>query len=70
MPKTKLTVDMVNERVAQISRKVKDPEDAHSAEDGLYLEVLRAIAGMRGPAARLAKAALATTKIRFPRWCA
>ncbi len=47
-----------------------DDEVAHAAEDNLRERVLRAIALTSGNAAALAKAALATSSVRFSRWCA
>lgn len=47
-----------------------DDELAHSMEDALWEDVLRAIADGAPNAAELAKAALATKELDFARWCA
>ena len=48
-----------------------DPEAAHSREDDLYESVLRAIAdGLATDPVAMAKEALKTKDIEFPRWCA
>lgn len=47
-----------------------DPESAHSHEDSLHQDVLQAIADGCPEPERLARAALRTLKMKFPRWCA
>lgn len=65
-----MTVADVQERVEEIEAVTDDPEDAHIKEDLLWEEVLEAIAsGVGDPPADLARVALATREIRFPRWC-
>lgn len=66
-----LTVQEVVERVSEIAREGEsDPERAHADEDGLYGDVLLAIAeGAENPV-ELAKAALAAGNLDFPRWFA
>ena len=64
-----LTVDEVREWVFRIEEMVFDPEEAHEAEDSLWCRVLMEIAdsGTAHPR-ELAKAALKTKQISFPRW--
>lgn len=66
-----MTLDDVKKRVADIAAMAGDAEVAHSAEDGLYLELLEAIADSKcedpqGCAAEAVK----TQAIDFERWCA
>jgi hypothetical protein len=68
-----LTVQMIREQVKAIRAFARDHEAAHGMEDILYCDVLRTIAGgtvMGDEACQLAKAALATRRIKFERWCA
>lgn len=65
-----MTVDEVLARVASIYSVRHDYEAAHSSEDGLHQDVLRAIAAMGGEAGALAEAALKTCDLDFARWCA
>ena len=67
MEKFTLTLEEVKSRVRKISAVQKDYETAHSYEDELYCDVLRhhARAGCE-----LAKAALKTQELTFPRYCA
>lgn len=65
----------IERRIKEIQRVAKsDPESAHAMEYDLWQEVLERIAsGARctgGSAAMLAKAALMSLKIEFPRWYA
>ena len=65
-----MTVDEVITRVNEIAACAGDDEGAHSMEDKLRADVLRAIvAGADRPEA-LAAAALQTDVIEFARWCA
>lgn len=67
------TVEDIEARVAEIKAVDYDDERAHGMEDDLRHDVLRRIAAgdMSGSAcARLAKAALKTTRISFARHCA
>ena len=66
-----MTPKRVRERVKWIDSVRGDDEAAHSAEDALYAEVLRAIAdGTAEDAQACAKEALKTQHIGFARWCA
>lgn len=47
-----------------------DAESAHDLEDKLFVDVLTEIAKGEGDAAELAKAALRSRELEFPRWCA
>lgn len=59
----------VRARVADIARMAGDDEAAHSAEDTLWGEVLRAIAdGNTDDPQGIAKEALRTADISFARW--
>jgi hypothetical protein len=66
-----MTAATVRERLAKIRQLAVDPEAAHSAEDDLYTDLLRAIAnGKCEDPAKCAKLALTSRKLRFDRWCA
>ena len=65
-----MTVEEVRRIVAQIADLDCDAESAHGAEDDLHEAVLQAIADGADNAAELAREALETRKIEFPRWCA
>lgn len=65
-----MTVQDVLQRVKDIAAKADDDEVAHSDEDDLHQDVLRAISDGAEDAAGLAKAALKTKQISFARWCA
>lgn len=61
----------VEERLQRIRKVVWDDELAHSLEDELYLEVLRAIAsGMCDDPKACAAKAIETQVFAFGRWCA
>jgi hypothetical protein len=61
----------VVERVALIRQAQDDDEMAHSMEDALYEDILRAIAaGTAENVAEMAKEALKTKDVAFARWCA
>jgi len=61
----------VRDRVARIADIASDDAKAHSNEDDLYIDVLKAIANHKGGnPARLAQEALKTQSIEFSRWCA
>jgi len=64
-----MTKNEVKKRVKDIKDSADDYESAHSMEDDLYQDVLNAIAEGAEDAAVLAKEALKTTKINFPRYC-
>jgi hypothetical protein len=61
----------VDARVAKIAAMKGDSEAAHCEEDGLYRDVLRAIANgeVRRPAG-LAAAALKASELKYDRWYA
>ncbi len=60
----------VSALVRVVKRLSKDPEVAHSLEDELYLDVLRAIAERRcEDPAKLARLALGTQDLAFARGC-
>lgn len=66
-----MTVDDVKEMVANIAILAGDAEAAHSAEDDLHQDVLRAIAnGDCDDPKSCAAEALKTLDIKFERWCA
>ena len=66
-----MTLDEVVERVKAISERADDAEVAHSMEDGLYRDVLAAISAFDCEDPVLcARAALRSTELNFPRWCA
>lgn len=66
-----MTIDDVQARIEAIRNLEGDPEAQHSMQDNLHCDVLEAIAsGECADPAALAKAALETLSIKFPRWCA
>lgn len=67
-----LSVDEVEAEVERIGTMSRDYEAAHGAEDSLYEDVLKAIAKgcNQFHAQKLAKAALKTKKLSFPRYTA
>jgi hypothetical protein len=66
-----MTPEDVKRRVEKIRNSKGDDELAHSLEDELHADVLRAIAASTAhPADLCAKAALETLDIPFARWCA
>jgi len=60
----------IMERVVDIKRIAGDDERAHSEEDKLHQDVLRAIADGAPNSSLLARAALETCDLDFARWCA
>jgi len=67
-----MTPKQVRSRVNRISESQGDPETAHSLEDKLYEDVLRAVAhdNITIPEAReLCHEALRTKTLTFPRYC-
>lgn len=69
----RIDVAWVRAKVREIEKYAQkgDPEAAHSEEDDLYEEVLKAIAEKRCISPRrCAEAALSTKLSDFPRWCA
>lgn len=65
-----MNIEQIKEQIKLIKGVAGDPEAAHSYEDALYEQVLQTIAKGAKNAPELAKEALKTTKIKFPRWCA
>jgi hypothetical protein len=65
-----MEVKDVEGRVAAIREVAADWEAAHSWEDQLWLDVLRAIADGAPNPKELARAAVATASIPFARYCA
>ncbi len=65
-----MTPSMVRDRVEQIRLKAGDDEAAHSMEDSLRDDVLKAIAYGAPEPESLAYEALKTSEIEFARWCA
>jgi hypothetical protein len=70
MKTIEMDVKGVEKRVREIRRIKKDYEAAHAREDDLYEDVLRTIAEGAENAQGLARAALKTKKIDFPRYTA
>ncbi len=66
-----ITPDDVRESVKALSAVIqRDPGAAHSQEDALHLEVLKAISEDRCRQPRVCAALAASTEdIEFPRWC-
>jgi len=66
-----MTPETIQQAVDYIRAVQDDPEEAHNAEDHLYVSVLSAIAeGLLDDPAKCARLALSAGDIRFPRWCA
>lgn len=66
-----MTVDDVKKRLALIRVEAEtDDETAHAAQDGLYTDVLQAIADGAEDASGLAREALRVREIEFSRWYA
>ena len=68
-----LTAEDVRRRVRELAEEYTrkgDNEEAHCREDGLWVDVLTAIAAGAPDAAELAKAALETDALTFERWYA
>lgn len=65
-----MTVDEIQQRIETILQESHDDEVAHSLEDDLYRDVVRAIAAGAPNARDLAQEALHTEIISFARWCA
>jgi plasmid stability protein len=65
-----MTIAQINKRLQKIKNVASDDEHAHSLEDELWHDVLKAIAdGCAYPQA-MAAAALKSRDIKFSRWCA
>lgn len=65
-----MNIEKVAERLDEIRRYAYDDEKAHSLEDDLRSDVLRAVADGHPDSAALAKLALTSALIPFKRWCA
>ena len=65
-----LDVDGIRARVDAVNQSSWDNERAHEYEDGLYIEVLWAIAAGVENAAELAQESLKAHDIDYIRWCA
>jgi len=66
-----ITLEQVRQRVHDIALQRTDPEVAHIMEDELHQEILAAIATgvfIGEYAAELAREAIKTKEIDFPRW--
>jgi len=65
-----MKLEDVIDRVREIRRNQNDPERAHSMEDDLHRDVLKAIAEDDCEEPRVcAETALDTLYLDFPRWC-
>jgi len=73
MAAPRMTVAGILKRVEDIRKRAAPPslddESAHGHEDDLHKDVLRAIANGASSPSLLARAALETSKIKFPRHC-
>lgn len=58
------------EAIKHYAGKNRDPEAAHSMEDDMFVDVLRAIADGAPNAQEMAREALKSVALDFPRWCA
>ena len=66
-----MSLDENQKRIDQLREIAGDDEAAHSEEDDLRRDVLRAIAdGECDDPAAAARLVLTTSEIRFARWCA
>lgn len=68
-----MDIKHVQAEIADIKASVsmRDYESAHALEDSLYVHVLLSIAnGKCKDPAKLASAALKSSELDFPRWCA
>jgi hypothetical protein len=67
-----VTLDEIKEVLEKIERTAeeKDFETAHCLEDGLYIDVLTAIADGAANAQELAKEALKAAEMKHTRWYA
>jgi len=66
-----MTLEEAHARVELIRDEIDDPEGAHSEEDKFREDVLRYLSEV-APAelGELARIALSTNELDFPRWCA
>lgn len=65
-----MNTKQIKAKVAEIEACKDDPEKAHALEDDLYMEVLQAIRDGAMNPDELAREALESSFIDFPRWCA
>lgn len=65
-----ITLAEVRERVAALRENSADYEAAHGDEDRLHRQVLRAVVEQHPDAVEMARVALETVDIDFPRYCA
>lgn len=65
-----MTPEGVKERVAKIDVLGNDPESSHCAEDELFEDVLKAIAGGASDPADLAREAIKVLDFDHTRWYA
>lgn len=66
-----MTLDDIRQRIAKIHELQKDDEAAHSEEDDLHSDVLKAIAEETcEEPVEAARLALTTEQITFQRYCA
>ena len=66
-----MTIEEVQNCVQDIASIAGDPEDQHELEDKLHVDVLKQVAASGDQIlSALAKEALKTQDIDFPRWCA
>lgn len=73
LPKVLMNIKDIKYRIGQIEATVDDPEEAHSFEDDLFVSVLKEIANggnTLDECRNMARKALETLSIDFPRWCA
>lgn len=66
-----MTIKEVQQRVAEISNASDDDEQAHSMEDCLYVDLLKAIESGNAEAPQaMCQIALTVRDMDFARWCA
>jgi hypothetical protein len=70
-PEAPVKVEDVQARLADVIASAGDSEVAHSMEDSLHFDVLKAIAsGQAEDPVTMAELAIRTQGIEFSRWCA
>jgi alpha-D-ribose 1-methylphosphonate 5-triphosphate synthase subunit PhnI len=65
-----MTITQLEKRIERLRKKAGDSEGAHWEEDQIRKAVLRAISEGSPYARELARLALTTSRIDFPRWYA
>ncbi len=65
-----MTIEEVIGRVLEIERISENDEEAHAAQDRLYVDVLNAVAAGAENAAQLATEAIKVDDMNFSRWYA